>query len=344
MNRLQHLAWLSCLLAGLSARADYLDLAGVQLVLDNDAFTPGRTDQWYTNGIRLSLSFDPAKEGEMARALKRNKDWYLWSDAPVSLSYTLGQSMYTPNDITKSEPQPQDRPWGAFLYVGVTAHASKGGEFRATELKLGTTGPAAAGRQAQSEVHRWTGSNKPMGWHNQLKTRLGVQLSHTQVWHAFRDNSARNRVGFQYGWGATVGSLRTYANATVAVTVGDLSNADSPILLGNEGDFVVQDFANRAQFAKPFAYLALNATGVAYNYFLEGKTPYGRPQISPRRGYGMLQFGVSLPVQAWVGDCRLCPRVVYTQTLRSAEFRSELPSAADTRTRWGTLALHWDRN
>lgn len=316
------------------------DVAGWQVSWDNDVWAKGKTDRWYTNGLRLTWTWDKPPQNELSRMFLKGSEWFLWSSPTPTLSYSVGQAMYTPRDIQLRVPPLDDRPWGAFFYFSVTAHAYREDEFRATELKLGTTGRYALGEQAQKLVHRITSSAEPQGWDQQLKARPGIQLTHARIYR-FGDKLVGDKVGFQAGWGLGLGTLRGRGSVDAAVVVGDLGGPNGPMLVGNEGDFVVQDFNNRPQFRKPFAFLAANLTGVAYNYFLDGRTPYGHAAIRPKRLYTVINAGVSLPLQEWLGSS--WPRLVYTQSIRSPEFESDLPSGpGDRRQRWGTLAAHWD--
>lgn len=318
------------------------EVAGWQIAWDNDVWAKGKTDRWYTNGLRLTWTFNKPPDNELSKLFLRGTEWFLWEESSPTLSYSVGQAMYTPSDITLSTPPADDRPWGAFLYFSITAHAYKGREFRATELKLGTTGKYALGEQAQKLVHKITSSAEPQGWDQQLKPRPGIQLTHARVYR-IGDTIAGDRIGFQTGWGAGVGTLRGRAHIDAAMVIGELSGTNSPLLVGNEGDFVVQDFNNRPQFGYPFVYVAANLTGVAYNYFLEGKTPYGHAAIKPKRTYNVVSIGASIPLQKWLGSN--WPRLVYSQSIRSPEFSSELvPGKREQRQRWGTIAAHWDFN
>jgi lipid A 3-O-deacylase len=328
-------------LPALSGPAAAQDLQGWQLHWENDAFTQGGKDQWYTNGLRASWSWNRPGTTFLGQGLDSAARWWLPEGPAPTLTYAFGQSMYSPADISVAGPQPFDRPWGAFLFTGVTAHAYARKQFRATEIKLGITGPHALGEQAQAGVHKHlTGSQPPRGWDQQLRSRLGLQLSHTRV-DRFGDSEQRDFFGFQLSGGMALGTLRTYAHVGLAMTVGDLGGSNSPMSLANEGDFVIQDFDNRAQFKKPFGFVAVSATAMAYNYFLQGPTPYGRSQIDKRPLYGALQVGVSLPLHVWF-DSRNVPRVVYSHTARQQEFTSRLPGARKTNTAYGGFTFVWD--
>jgi lipid A 3-O-deacylase len=339
------------LLAGLAtvppARADLDDLAGIQLQWDNDRWGSRQTDRWYTNGIRATWTFaDDQPRRALTRLFREKSRWFLWEGVTPTLGYTFGQTMYTPQNISEPGPQLFDRPWGALVFFGATAHAThrigQRTDYRGTELKLGWTGSAALGRQVQSGVHKLTNSVPPLGWNQQLRARPAIQLTHARV-SQIDDRGGSDLVGLQWGWGASLGTLRSYANLNLGIVVGRLGGDDSPLLIGNEGDFVAPDFQRRAQFGHWYGFLAANVTGVAYNYFLEGSTPYGKPRLQPKPAYWMIQWGISVPTHRMFGDstARWIPRLVFTHTTRSAEFRRD-DGGREALQRWGTLMLYWD--
>ena len=338
------LPWLVCLLAAASpCLAADDDVAGWQLHWDNDVWAKGSTDRWYTNGIRLGWAYNKRPDNELAKLFIEGSRWLQWNDGDYHLAYSVGQTMYTPQNIALARPQPDDRPWGAFLYFGASTNASRkkpgSEEFRSTELKLGTTGPHALGEQFQEFVHKVGSAQIPQGWHQQLRARPGIQLSHTRVYMP-NDHGGRDYFGFQYGWGVAAGTLRNHANINGALLVGNLRGTATPMPMSNEGDFVTADFNNRALFKRLFAYAAVNVTGVASNYFIEGSTPYGRSRLEAKRSYTVVQAGVSIPLQCWFG--KRWPRLVYAQSTRSPEFRNSVTGREGARQRWGTFSFNWD--
>ena len=325
------------------------ELSGFQLNWDNDVWGARKTDRWYTNGIRGSWAYKGEVENPLSKSFVALAKTIHPSDSPrFDLIYSVGQLMYTPRKITVASPQIDERPWGGYLFFSLTGQSDANSQksFASTELKVGVTGKYAFAEEAQKLVHIIINSPPPAGWHNQLTPRLGIQLSHSRLYR-LGDQANGDRFGFQVGWGAATGTLRTNANLNAAMIVGDLDGTNSPLLIGNEGDFVAQDFAKRSQFDKLFGFVFLSLTGVGYNYFLEGPTPYGRANIGVKRSYNLIQLGISIPLQSWFPNCG-CPRLVYSQSRKSAEFTRERPvflatGVNDPVQRWGTFTFNWDR-
>ncbi len=315
------------------------ELMGTQLNWDNDLWAPSKIDRWYTNGIRYSWTYRKTPNTVLAREFADASKVVFGPSSAPTLTYTVGQLMYTPRDITVSGPQPNDRPWGGFLYFGLTAHAYEGRTFSAAEVKLGLTGKYAFAEQTQTAIHKIVDSARPAGWDQQLEPRLGAQLTYTRL-SRFGNNLLNDRVGFQLGWGGAVGTVRTYANVNATMLIGDLDGNDPPILIGNEGDFISQDFNNRPVFKKPFGYISAGLNAVGYNYFLTGPTPYGASLISPLPGFVTIQVGVSVPLQHWLKGG--WPRLVYAVSARSPEFENAGLGQGAGIQRWGTFTANWD--
>ena len=324
---------------GMSVAHSADDLLGGQFVWENDSMARGNQDRWYTNGIRYAWTYKAPPQVDLSKMVLGAGQWLL-DKSQVTLTYAVGQNMYTPGNITNPLPQPNDRPWAAFTYAGVTTQAveKESGRFSAYDVKLGLTGPLALGEAAQASMHTLIDAKRPQGWHQQLPQRVGIQLAYGTT-HRVQGGMLRDYLGFQYGWGVAAGTLRVYGTVNASVILGDLRSDDPPLFISNEGDFLVQDFENRFMYKKPFTYLSVGATAVGYNHFLEGETPYGKSNIRVLPGYGTAQFGVSFPL-SWVRPS--WPRLTYTYNVRSAEFETLGVPALAAIQRWGGIHLNWN--
>jgi lipid A 3-O-deacylase len=332
------------------------DLQGFQWNWENDLWARGRTDRWYTNGMRYTWTYalsDAQSETTptsaspapiSSRIRKFGDDVAALGPYPgrqsSTVGYAIGQNLYTPRHIGDPDPQPMDRPYGAFLYFSTTlsAFGEDDGSFRATDLKLGVAGPAALGDETQSLVHRAINNDVPQGWKYQVKARPGIELSHLRLYR-LGAQTLPDWLGTQVGWGAVVGSLRTYASLQGTIFIGAVNNNSAPLSIANEGDFVVQDYRNVNTYRHPLLFVSTTITGVAYNYFITGATPYGRSEISHMPWVGALQWGFSIPLPRFLG---YATRMAYAQTARTAEFKSPGLDRREAVQRWGMLSLNVD--
>jgi hypothetical protein len=89
--------------------------------------------------------------------------------------------MMTPSDLSKSENQPGDYPYAGAL-VGTRSLYSYSPEKKysfQTEVMFGVRGPESYAAQTQIAVHRLIHDQRPMGWNNQLGTKLILDVNFT---------------------------------------------------------------------------------------------------------------------------------------------------------------------
>lgn len=138
---------------------------------DNDFFNiQGHgTDNSYTNGTRLDYFYTKEKRSRFILdriipvAGKNSINTYGWG---------VMQIMVTPNDICKTEYQPNDYHYAGALYVAHTVYSynkEKKYDFQ-TEVIAGIRGPGTHAGKTQKAIHKMIGYQEPMGWDNQLST------------------------------------------------------------------------------------------------------------------------------------------------------------------------------
>ncbi|HEY8962852.1 MAG TPA: lipid A deacylase LpxR family protein, partial [Alphaproteobacteria bacterium] len=147
----------------------------ISLDVENDLFGGG-TDNNYTSGVRASYQDVNAHVPGFARKFADVMPGFEVNDT-TSLTYSIGQNLYTPNDIENRAQDPNDRPWAGFLYGSMGMATTVDDHTDEVELTLGVVGPAALGEQTQKFIHRHL-SNSPMpkGWSNQLKNEPAVMV------------------------------------------------------------------------------------------------------------------------------------------------------------------------
>jgi lipid A 3-O-deacylase len=170
--------------------------------LENDVFTG--SDNNYSNGFGISWVSAPLDTYADDSLLNR---WgRLWSFLPfvgdegyeTYASWTFGQEIDTPNDITIPNPSEYDQPYAGILYVDSLLYARKGRWTHAWELKLGVVGPASQADDTQTQLHELIGSDEPMGWHTQLPNEPVINVGYTVAYLAaaghFGDSATQWRV------------------------------------------------------------------------------------------------------------------------------------------------------
>lgn len=173
-----------------------IQFRGGTLRLENDSFTD--TDQNYTNGVSVTMvSHDipgqlrpeclSAPSRLFMNFIQRMNPGF-WNDMNYSADsqnvvFRLGQSMYTPEDFSRTDLIEDDRPYGGLLYTGLAWNRRKFNPksnldmLDTREITVGVIGPLSLAEQAQNLVHDAFGDERFLGWDNQLGNEPAIQLA-----------------------------------------------------------------------------------------------------------------------------------------------------------------------
>lgn len=236
--------------------------------MDNDLFVGN--DSGYTNGLYVSLyDTDNSTSPPTPQWLTKILAWSLPEKTLGAYnSYTVGQTMLTPSDITVEIPSKDDLPYAALLYLN-NAHITISHRHQQADkisTSVGVVGPWALGEEAQKFVHSLTGSDDPKGWDTQLKNEVVFQLARAHTWRSWVSKSQHmdivNTAEFSLGTissNMTVNSVFRYGSR--------LQDSFSSFLLG----------ASRASnpLAANGGWYTYIGIGAAYNFnqiFTDGNT------------------------------------------------------------------------
>lgn len=302
----------------ISASAEKTDAKIVTFALENDLFGSG-TDQYYTNGFRLSYHDAAIDLPTWARRLGEIYPGFRLNDT-TALTYSIGQNLYTPEDITIEEAQPDDRPWAGWLYASVGMVTVTDNHKDEIELALGVVGPAAAGKITQRFVHNHvTDSPDPRGWGNQLENEPGVVLSWERRWPEYLTNRLGSEllVSTSPHVGVSLGNVYTLAETgfTFRLTPYEDRFTDLPAR-------VRPALPGTGYYPKPEGgwswALFAGASGrlVGRNIFLDGNTFH---DDSPSIDKNYFVYDVNVGADLIFGQNRLS----YTLVRRSEEFKGQ---------------------
>jgi lipid A 3-O-deacylase len=315
-------AWLACSSAH---AADLWSPAGdlwsppawsgrLNAVVENDALAPKRTDlsdRWYTHGALLSYLSEPLAP-----------EYFGWLFLPgpadnVTRRFEImaGQSIFTPRDTKQFLPDPQDRPYAGWLYVGFAVHQETNrNTLDHVELLAGVVGPAALAKETQNLFHSSLGQRGSVGWDFQLRNEPGIVLSYERKWRLDLLSVGGIEIDAIPQAGGSVGNVFTYAQAGAMIRIGQNIKVDygplriRPALSGTA-------WFDSSQMQGSFGwYLFAGAQGraVARDIFLDGNTFTSSPRLKKEPLVADFSAGASLYGQ------RL-PKIDFVMTLRTKE-------------------------
>lgn len=281
------------------------------VITENDLYAIHNRDRHYTNGLRLGwMSADddvPSWAGSLAGALP-----FLADDARRRIGWTLGQSMFTPEDKGTRTPILNDRPYAGWLYGGLKLQTETPNRLDTIEMDLGVVGPAALGEQVQNHWHTVIGVNTASGWNNQLKNEPGLVLKAERLWRAtLIDESDTLGVDVVPHAVGALGNVFTYAGGGATLRIGQGLKADfgppriDPAVPGS-------DFFYAPEIFGWYVFAGFDGRAVARNIFLDGNSFARSQSVSKRPLVGDLQGGLALLFAH--------ARLTYTQAVRTKEF------------------------
>lgn len=301
---------------------------------ENDFFGGG-TDRHFTHGVRLELLSEPIP---WVTNLADKLPWFdsnrigMAEDALEGRgSISIGQSIYTPENIDTTELVPDERPYAGWLYIGFGLMANQGNEhydrYDKLQLEIGVIGPMSFAEDVQRFIHSIIGARIPQGWEHQLKNELGVALYYEQ---AYRIIPKQKIFTFEYDIvplvGGCIGNVFTYLNAGIVLRIGKDLKKDfgppriNPSLPGG-------GYFSTEKFAWDF-FVGSGGRMVLQNIFLDGNTFKDSHSVNKKYLVGDVQAGFSLRWQNF--------RVSYTQIFRTREFKGQ-----DSDDIFGSLNFSW---
>ncbi len=303
------------------------------LQLEND-FLGGGTDRHFTHGTRVSLVTKPIDWITDAadklpwlhmKGAGESSDDALQARASVS----VGQSIYTPEDITARELIEEDRPYAGWLYVGFGLVANRGDKgYDQVELDIGVVGPLSFAEEVQRNWHSLFGLRHPSGWDHQLDNEPGFALFYEQA-RRFHQRKLTHDLQFDVipHFGGSVGNVFTYAATGVTMRLGQDLEGDfgppriRPSLPGG-------GYFQPKEGLKWYLFAGMEGRAVVHNIFLDGNTFSSSHSVDKKPLVGDIQVGISVQKNR--------VRVTYTQIYRTKEYEGQ-----DSADQFGALSLSY---
>lgn len=289
---------------------------------ENEFFVPfSKDDRYYTQGFQLNVLTPTGTPFEnLARQLPA--PWnpgrrFISGKADVRGGFVLGQNIYTPEDLTREEPDPRDRPYAGWLYVGaeVIAHTPK--RLDSLQLQIGMVGPSALGGWTQNNWHKHVNHiDEAKGWRYQLKDEVAFvlygqrRLAPRVLW-ANPDPDSTLAVDFAPSASFALGTVQTSASVSGMLRFGSQLESDlgppriRPAPLGSS-------YFGRTDRPLVYGYLGAELKAVGRDIFLDGNTFQDSRRVDKRPFVAEAQTGVVARWGRW--------RATYSLVWRSEEF------------------------
>jgi lipid A 3-O-deacylase len=288
----------------------------VTVVIENDSFGGG-TDRNYTSGVRVNFTTVGAKFPDIAHKIDRLIPTFEINKTS-SIHYSLGQSLYTPRDITQAAANPDDRPWAGFLYGSLGMVTLTDNHTDEVEATLGIIGPAAMGEWAQTFCHRYlTDSPRPAGWAHQLKNEPGLMLGWQRGWPMLANGRLQDHFWSVKPYvGGTVGNVKTYADAGITFSFGPFDSKwqDAPIRVrpAMPGSGIYEIPVDKWSWV---LFSGLEGRAVAHDIFLDGNSFAGSYSVDKKPFVADATAGVAVTYKN--------VRISYTAVYRTKEFTAQ---------------------
>lgn len=302
---------------------------------ENDLFAD--TDRFYTNGIQLNWvspelewfeDLDWFKQdtflGRQARNFIDILPFSSDPDRQRHLSFSLGQKMFTPQDIVSRGLVVNERPYAGWLYGDIAFHSKNQRRLDTFEIQLGIIGDISLAEEAQDLVHSIRGIDKANGWDNQLENEVGLALIYDRKQRLIRRTDMVGLLGFDtimHG-GVALGNVFTHLNTGAEFRFGwNIPTDFGSALIRPAGNTNAPTDATdpRYQHGKNalsfYIFAAANGRWVLRDIFLDGNTFEDSHSIDKKSLVGEFVLGSSVVIKNF--------KISYAQVFRSKEFKGQ---------------------
>lgn len=283
---------------------------------END-FLGGKSDKHYSQGIELSY----AKQGDTPNLLVKLADLIPTYEPGQrhGVTYLIGQKVFTPEDISSTDLQANDRPYAGYIYgainymnsIELTADQQ---HVNFLELSIGLIGPSALGEEIQNFLHNLIDIDTAEGWDHQLHDELTLGAGYAHKWRNFFNSKQTIQTEISPHTAIVIGNVYTYAAAGIMLRWGQGLKRDMgppnirPGFLGST--YFVPRFDPNWYF-----YFGHEIRLVGHNIFLDGNTNIDSHRVDKKSLVGDIVLGFAFHKNRM--------RFAISQNIRSKEFTQQ---------------------
>lgn len=293
------------------------------VIEENDYFAPHNRDRHNTQGLEFNYLSPALPSGGTGEIMDR-----LASVLPIfesgleaaarRFNVFLGQVLFTPEDKTRPDPDPRDRPYAGWIYGGIDLLNE---EDRHTldrlRLQIGFIGPAAQGKDTQNKSHLAIQVPVSEGWDKQLHNEPTIGLTFDRHRRYIADLDSLISVDAIPSGRIAIGNALDYAALGGRLRIGQNLRADYGLPRIEPGPtgtayFDAKALAPASRFGWSL-FLGAEGRAVARNIFLDGNSFRSSPSVSKHVFVGELEAGAAAFYADWL-------RLSYTYAFRTPEF------------------------
>ena len=250
--------------------------------IENDVVSPTNNDEQYTNGVKISLQSNDS-----------------------GVVYSIGQEMYTPDDIKTQTPDPHDRPYTGYAYVEAELTDAQPNKTKVYRYQLGITGKYSFAADAQKCVHRsWGKGVPPQGWHTQTPTEPILQISYEEYFKLI----TTGYLDFSYFRGFDLGNFITRGKTGLVGRIGYNLNE----LTSSSSNFTPPLTNGKSTI---YLFMEGQANSVFYNITVNNKLFHKGTQLDLERAVYEGRAGIMYESGKW--------NIGYAHTWRTKEFQQD---------------------
>ncbi|MBN2298880.1 MAG: lipid A deacylase LpxR family protein [Deltaproteobacteria bacterium] len=294
---------------------------------ENDLYTG--TDRDYTSGTKLTwISADLTE-------YRKNPNIPRWSYPLIdvlpfvnepglqrTLSLSIGQNIYTPEDIMEYILVDGDRPYAGISYLSVGFHSRNSRRMDTLEFDVGIVGPHSYAEKSHKLIHRWTNSKYPNGWENQIKDEPFLNIYYERKWKILQSNNHGFGADLIPHTGCSVGNALTAVNAGGQLRLGwNLPNDFGTFIIRPGSDtnapFDAQDprfYPDHKRFGM-HAFAAFDGYAVLRNIVLDGNLFRESYRVDKKPFVANLVCGIGLIVNRF--------KITYAYVYKTKEFATQ---------------------
>jgi hypothetical protein len=324
--------------------------------LENDYF--GGTDRHYTNGFKMAwLTGDLTDWGKRGwrQSFLEALPFVNHPGSQKNLGLAVGQQIFTPQDISATNPDPNDRPYAGWSYLEFSFLAKTEHVADTIAIQVGMVGPHSYADDIQTWAHHLTDNEIPRGWDYQLEDEVGLNIAWERKWRGYTRTFARiNRADWRAGetiasvrsrqphWGmdfmphigVVLGNVHTYANLGATVRAGYNLPSDFGVSMMRPAGLAsspIDDADPRVNESgwSLFAFAGVDARAVARNIFLDGNTFKDSRSVEKKPYVTDLSYGFGVVKDSF--------QMTFTRVVRSREFETLPQNNSD----FGSVTLSW---